>query len=162
VQFNPKSPKAIQGMKFQDEVLHALAQIFAEVIPVRDYLLAIDPYLSSQQLNFLEQTFGDIVVMVSPKDPVFVECVSLGGEHSRFPESKVKKFTGDNKFYAFGWDGGETKYIPSITWNAYARKLELFFQSGREFRRFSRRHITSIRKSCTGSCQFKALLEMYI
>ena len=161
MKFNPKSRQAIQGMKFQDEVQQELEQLFHEVVSSRDYLLAIDPCLSPQQLNFLEQTFGDIVVKQSPtSDPIFVECVSLGAENSRFPESKVKKFMGDNKFYAFGWDGGETKYIPSATWNAYARKLESFFRFGREFRKFSRGHITSVRKSCVGTEQFKTLLEV--
>ena len=161
MKFDHKSRQAIQGLKFQDDVLQDLKQVFEEVIPVRDYLLAIDPCLSSKQLNFLEQTFGDIVVKFSPtSDPVFVECVSLGYENSRFPESKVKKFMGDNKFYAFGWDGVETKYISSATWNAYARKLESFFLFGREFRKFSRGQITSVRKSYVGTDQFKTLFEM--
>ena len=161
MKFDHKSRQAIQGMKFQDDVLQSLTQVFEEVIPVRDYLLAIDPCLTSKQLNFLEQTFGDIVVKLSPtSDPIFVECVSLGYENSRFPESKVRKFMGDNKFYAFGWQGGATKYIPSTTWNAYARKLESFFLCGREFRKFSRGQITSVRNSCEGTEQFKILLEM--
>jgi hypothetical protein len=160
MKFNPKSRQAIQGMKFQDEVLQDLTQAFAEVIPVRDYLLAIDPCLSSQQLNFLEQTFGDIVVKQSPtSDPIFVECVSLGYENSRFPESKVKKFIGDNKFYAFGWENETTKFIPSATWNAYARKLEDFFMYGRQYRKFSRGNIRSVRKADVGTESFKGSLE---
>ncbi len=156
MKFDPKSRQAIQGLSFQAGVQEELEQLFHEVISSRDYLLAIDPCLSPDQLNFLEQTFGDIVVKQSPtSDPVFVECVSLGAENSRFPESKVKKFSGDNKFYAFGWDGGATKYIPSATWNAYARKLESFFRFGREFRKFSRTQIASVRKSWTGTEEFK-------
>ena len=159
MKFEPTSRQAIQGMKFQAEVQCELDQIFHEVISSRDYLLSFDPCLSSQQLNFLEQTFGDIVVKQSPtSNPVFVECVSLGAENSRFPESKVKKFSGDNKFYAFGWEGGPTKYIPSATWNAYARKLDSFFRFGREFRKFSRGQITGMRTSYTGTNQFKTLL----
>lgn len=161
MKFDPKSRQAIQGLKFQDDIQQELTQLFHEVISSRDYLLAIDPCLSSQQLNFLEQTFGDIVVKQSPtSDPVFVECVSLGAENSRFPESKVKKFSGDNKFYAFGWEGGPTKYIPSATWNAYARKLDSFFRFGREFRKFSRKQITSVITSCVGAKEFKTSLEM--
>ena len=157
---NPNSRQAIQGLKFQDEVLQELAKKFYEVIPVRDWLLSIDSALTSNQLNLLEQTWGDIVVKANPgEDPVFVECVSLGYENSRFPESKVKKFIGDNKFYAFGWEGVATKYIPSSTWNAYARKLKSFFLRGREFRKFSRGNITSVRNSCEGTEQFKILLE---
>ena len=160
MKFNPNSRQAIQGLKFQDEVLQELTKKFYEVTPVRDWLLSIDPALTSNQLNLLEQTWGDIVVRVNPEeDLIFVECVSLGYENSRFPESKVKKFMGDNKFYAFGWEGGETKYIPSATWNAYARKLDSFFRFGREFRKFSRGQITSVRTSCTGTDQFKTLLE---
>jgi hypothetical protein len=160
MKFDPNSRQAIQGLKFQDEVLRDLEKKFYEVTPVRDWLLSIDPFLTSSQLNLLEQTWGDIVVKTRPgEDPIFVECVSLGYEHSRFPESKVKKFMGDNKFYAFGWDGGETKYIPSSTWNAYARKLESFFRFGREFRKFSREHITIVRKSCVGTEQL-FLLEV--
>jgi len=160
MKFNPKSRQALQGMKFQDEVLQDLSQVFMEVIPVRDYLLAIDPCLSSQQLNFLEQTFGDIVVKQSPtSDPIFVECVSLGYENSRFPESKVRKFMGDNKFYAFGWENETTKFIPSATWNAYARKLEDFSMYGRQYRKFSRRNIRSIRRGALGSKTFRDSLE---
>ena len=161
MKFNPKSRQAIQGMKFQDDVLQDLTQVFAEVIPVRDYLLAIDPCLSSQQLNFLEQTFGDIVVKQSPtSDPIFVECVSLGYENSRFPESKVRKFMGDNKFYAFGWEDETTKFIPSTTWNAYARKLEGFFMYGRQYRKFSRGNIRNIRRGVMGSETFRDSLEV--
>ena len=161
MKFDPNSRQAIQGLKFQDEVLRDLENKFCEVTPVRDWLLSIDPSLTSNQLNLLEQTWGDIVVWVtSNADPIFVECVSLGYENSRFPESKVKKFMGDNKFYAFGWEGEATKYIPSATWNAYARKLESFFRFGRKFRKFSRGHITSVRKSYVGTEQFKTLLEM--
>lgn len=160
MKFDPKSRRAIQGLKFQDDIQQELAQLFYEVVSSRDYLLAIDPCLSQQQLNFLEQTFGDIVVKQTPEsDPIFVECVSLGGENSRFPESKVKKFMGDNKFYAFGWEGGDTKYIRSATWNAYARKLDSFFIFDREFRKFSREQITSVKRSCVGTDQFKTLLE---
>ena len=160
MKFNPNSRQAIQGLKFQDEALQELAKKLYEVVPVRDWLMTVDPHLSEVQLNVLEQTWGDIVVWVAPNaDPVFVECVSLGYEISRFPETKVRKFMGINKFYAFGWEGGTTKYIPSATWNAYARKLESFFQFGREFRKFSRGNITSMRKSCAGSDQFKTLLE---
>ena len=160
MKFNPNSRQAIQGMKFQDDVLQDLTQAFHEVIPVRDYLLAIDPCLSSQQLNFLEQTFGDIVVKLSPaSDPIFVECVSINYENSRFPESKVKKFIGDNKFYAFGWENETTKFIPSSTWNAYARKLEDFFMYGRQYRKFSRRNIRSVRKAEVGTENFRDSLE---
>ena len=160
MKFDSNSRRAIQGLKFQDEVLQELAKKFYEVVPVRDWLTTIDPHLSEVQLNVLEQTWGDIVVWVtSNADPIFVECVSLGYENSRFPESKVKKFMGDNKFYAFGWEGEATKYIPSATWNAYARKLESFFRFGREFRKFSRGQITSVRTSCVGTEQFKTMLE---
>ena len=156
MKFNPKSRQAIQGLEFQDSVQKELEQLFHEVISSRDYLLAIDPCLSSQQLNFLEQTFGDIVVKQSPtSDPIFVECVSLGYENSRFPESKVRKFVGDNKFYAFGWKDEITKYISSTTWNAYARKLECFFMHGRQYRKFSRQNIRNVRKASVGSETFR-------
>ncbi len=161
MKFNPKSRQAIQGMKFQDEVQQELEQLFHEVVSSRDYLLAIDPCLSPQQLNFLEQTFGDIVVKQSPtSDPIFVECVSLGAENSRFPESKVRKFMGDNKFYAFGWEDETTKFIPSSTWNAYARKLEDFFMYGRQYRKFSRQNIRNVRKSVTGCETFRDSVEV--
>jgi len=160
MKFNPNSRQAIQGLKFQDEVLVDLEKKFYEVTPVRDWLLSIDPHLSSHQLNLLEQTWGDIVVRLSPAhDPIFVECVSLGFENSRFPESKVKKFEGDNKFYAFGWEGEVTRYIHSSTWNAYARKLESFSHHGREYRKFSRWHISGMRKSCAGSGEFEMLVS---
>ena len=158
--FDPNSERAIRGLKFQEDVMRDLEDEFLSARSTRGWLSIIDPHLSEVQLNVLEQTWGDIVVWItSNADPIFVECVSLGYENSRFPESKVKKFMGDNKFYAFGWEGGETKYIPSATWNAYARKLESFVRFGREFRKFSRGHITSVRKSYVGTEQFKTLLE---
>ena len=160
MRFDPNSRRTKQGLKFQDEVQQELGKVFHEVTPVRDWLLSIDPHLSESQLNLLEQTWGDLVVRLSPAgEPIFVECVSLGGENSRFPESKVKKFNGINKFYAFGWDGGETKFIPSWTWNAYARKLESFQFEDVPFRAFTKWHITSVKKGCNGVLEFKALFE---
>ena len=73
--------------------------------------------------------------------------------------SKVKKFIGDNKFYAFGWENETTKFIPSATWNAYARKLEDFFMYGRQYRKFSRGNIRSVRKADVGTESFKGSLE---
>jgi hypothetical protein len=161
VRFDPNSRQAIQGLKFQGDVQKELEKIFYEVIPVRDWLLSIDSQLSSRQLNLLEQTWGDLVVRLSPQsEPIFVECVSLNYENSRFPESKVRKFSGDNKFYAFGWEGEITKYIPSATWNAYARKLGSLSHFGRPYRKFSRRHIRGVRKGCIGGNDFKSLFEM--
>ena len=160
MKFDPESRQAIQGIKFQDDVLQELLQVFVEVIPVRDYLLSFDPCLSTKQLNILERTFGDIVVKInSTSDPVFVECVSLGYEQSRFPESKIRMFIGDNKFYAFGWEGATTKFIPSSTWNSYASKLAPFFVQGRQYRKFSRQNINDVRKGVVGSKLFKELLE---
>ena len=89
-----------------------------------------------------------------------MECVSLGYENSRFPESKVRKFTGDNKFYAFGWEDETTKFIPSTTWNAYARKLEDFFMYGRQYRKFSRQNIRNVRRGVMGSTTFRDSLEV--
>jgi len=160
VKFNPESRQAIQGMKFQDDLQQDLALVFSEVLPVREYLLSFDPCLSTKQLNILERTFGDIVVKLSPtSEPIFVECVSLGYEQSRFPETKIRNFTGDNKFYAFGWKDEITKFIHSSTWNAYAYKLEDFFVGGRKYRKFSRQNIRDIRKGVVGSEMFRELLE---
>ena len=160
MKFNPNSSQAIRGLKFQDRVQQELGKIFHEVTPVRDWLLSIDPRLGESQLNLLEQTWGDLVVRLNPTgEPIFVECVSLLGEDSRFPESKVKKFNGDNKFYAFGWAGGETKFIPSWTWNAYARRLPSFHLGTRPYRKYARRHIKNVQKGCVGSYKFKALFE---
>jgi hypothetical protein len=142
-------------LKFQEDVLSDLEGVFFSAKPIRGWLTTIDPHLSEIQLNVLEQTWGDIIVTVDDRyDPIFVECVTLKGEDSRFPESKVKKFNGDNKFYAFGWDG-EVKFIPSSVWNADAKKLPRFHRKGRAFRKFSRKNITDIENGCLGPEKFR-------
>lgn len=158
--FDPTSRRAIQGLAYQESVLSELADVFFRVSPIRDWLKDIDVCLNSNQLNMLEQVWGDIVVFPdeSLMFPVFVECVSLNFENSRFPESKIRKFVGDNRFYAFGWEGAETKFISSAAWNSYASKLEMFSSHGRKYRKFSRYIINNVRKSCCGASEFKSLI----
>ena len=154
--FDPNSDRAIRGLKFQEDVLNDLEDEFLSARSTRGWLSIIDPHLSEIQLNVLEQTWGDIIVTLNDDyDPIFVECVTLKGEDSRFPESKVKKFNGDNKFYAFGWEGGAVKFIPSSVWNEYAKKLPRFYRKGRAFRKFSRKNITDIKNGCLGPEKFR-------
>jgi len=158
---NTSSEQYKRGMKLQNAVQQEFGEEFQEVIRVReDWLPSIDPYLRESQLSLLEKTWGDLVVRLTPKgEAIFVECVSLKDERSRFPESKVGMFEGDNKWYAFAWDGKLQKIIPSRTWNGYARKLESFSFRGSPYRKFTKWHIRNIRMGCTSVLEFKALLE---
>jgi len=110
----------------------------------RKWLLLNDPCLTDIQLNVLEHTWGDIVIidlnlLVSP---VFIECVSINCGKSIFPEHKVRRFEGINKFYCFGWDNIEFRFVRSSTWNSYARKLPQL----NNYRKFERSNIINLKK----------------
>ena len=103
--FNPQSLRAIRGLAFQDTVESCLDSKFQSVLNSRKWMLKHDECLSDIQLNMLEQTWGDVVI-IDPNIPypIFIECVSIGQDMSIFPEHKIKKFNGVNKYYCFGWD----------------------------------------------------------
>ena len=144
--FNPENPRAIRGLAFQKSVLDIVVNKFNSAIDSRVWLLSLDECLERIHLNTLEQTFGDIVVNDARLPyPIFIECVSIGQEDSIFPEHKVKKFSGKNKYYCFGWDK-EKRFVLSSTWNAYARKLPVW----ESYRKFSRTNIRNLRNQFIG------------
>jgi hypothetical protein len=142
--FDPDSERAVKGLAFQHLVQEKLALHFQTVMNTREWLLLQDPCLTDIQLNVLEHTWGDIIIidlnlLVSP---VFIECVSINYEKSIFPEHKIKKFQGKNKFYCFGWDDTTARFVHSTTWNAYARKLP----QKNNYRKFNRSNIIGLKK----------------
>jgi len=141
--FDPKSARAIKGLSFQNDVQDKLSSKFNSVINSRDWLLSIDPFLKIVQLNTLEHTWGDVVLFDERiQHPIFIECVSINHEKSIFPEHKVKKFEGLNKYYCFGWDD-EKRFVHSKVWNSYARKLKLVMNNN--YRSFTKNNITGLR-----------------
>jgi hypothetical protein len=156
--FDPNSPKAKRGMAFQKRIQAELAQLFPVVVDVREWLKKNDPSMSHNDLNQWEQKLGDIIIKLN--DSVFfVECVSVGPDSSPFPESKIKKFVGSNKWYAFGWDGYSTKFIHERTWNAYAKKLPEIQVNGRDYRELMRWNIENINKAQLGTTKFYEYLN---
>jgi len=161
--FDINSDRAQRGLKFQERIHHSIKTQHEKTKTTRDWLLDLDPCLSEIQLNVLERTWGDLVILDNKTGNAFafVECVSLKDEYSIFPESKVIRYNGDNKYYAFTWKGGPIKFIHSRTWNAYARKLKTKKIGKSTYREFTRKNIKSIRKSCcTSADKFLSLIEI--
>ena len=140
--FNPKSARAIRGLAFQKSVESMITPWFQRTWNSREWFLMQDKCLTDYQLNMLEHTWGDIVVVdLNLPYNIFIECVSVGSEKSIFPEHKVKKFEGSNKYYCFGWDD-EKIFVHSKVWNSYARKLPVVMEN---YRSFERKNIVSLR-----------------
>lgn len=156
--FEETSLRCRMGIKFQQRVLDEMSML-VQADNTREWFSKNDPKLSSYELNKLEQKYGDIVAVINDR-LVFVECVSVNHEgKSPFPESKIKKFVGDEKWYAVGWEGFGPKFIHSRTLNAYAKTLPKFIREGRRFRWLRRWHIRKIRKAYVGSDEFIKLMR---
>lgn len=151
--FDPGSERAIKGLAFQRLVQEKLTPYFQTVMNTRKWLLIHDPCLTDIQLNVLEHTWGDIIIidLNLPVSPIFIECVSINYEKSIFPEHKIKKYQGKNKFYCFGWGDTESRFVHSTTWNAYARKLP----QTHNYRKFNRSNIIGLKK------QFDCISDFY-
>ena len=140
--FDPQSPRAIRGLAFQKSVEAIITPWFQRTWNSREWLLLQDKCLTDYQLNMLEHTWGDIVIVdLNLPYKIFIECVSVGSEKSIFPEHKIKKFNGVNKYYCFGW-GDEKRFVHSNVWNSYARKLPIPMKN---YRSFLRKNITGLR-----------------
>lgn len=152
--FDPDSKRAILGLAYQQSVLGKLRGILDDVQDTRQWFLSIDPCLSDVQLNVLEHTWGDIVILDPALEyPVFIECVSINNERSIFPEHKITKFRGENKFYCFGWPD-EDRFVLSRVWNSYAKKLPYIGPEVGHYRRFSRSNIEGLRMQHNGVNKF--------
>ena len=120
--FDPKSLRTIRGLAFQKSIELELSPLFQKVWNSREWFLQQDKCLTDYQLNVLEHTWGDVVITDSNLPyKIFVECVSVGENRSIFPEHKIKKFEGVNKYYCFGWDD-DKRFVHSSVWNSYAHK----------------------------------------
>lgn len=121
--FDPESKRSVSGIEFQKKALDELRRAGAEVVPVSEWLLTLDPHLTDRQMWKLEKTWGDIVCKRKSGSLMFIECVTSSGETTPFPASKIGNFEGGNKWYLFGWDE-ERHFVPSIQWNVYANKID--------------------------------------
>jgi len=140
--FDPESDRAIRGLAFQAKVQSMLSLSFQKTMNTREWLLLQDPFLKDLQLNLLEHTWGDIVIFDQRiSHPIFIECVSLKGENSIFPNHKILKYTGENKYYCFGWDD-EVRFVHSVTWNSYVSKCD----SLKYYKKYTRSKIINLRK----------------
>jgi hypothetical protein len=156
--FDKNSLRCRMGFKFQQNVLSEISQV-VQATDTRGWFSKNNPKLNSYELNKLEQEYGDIVAMVGNR-LVFVECVSINHENnSPFPESKIKRFVGENKWYAVGWESYGPKFIHSRTLNAYAKHLPKFCREGRDFRWIRRQNIRGIKKGCIGASKFVKLIR---
>ena len=123
--FDPNSPRAQRGIKFQEYVLDDLRNAGMMATPIREWLQRVSPEITESAMNKQEKMLGDIVI-VSPSDGslVFVECCSmLEGKETRFPASKTENFNGILRWYALGWDGiDNVVFARSESWNRYVNK----------------------------------------
>lgn len=148
--FDPNSDRAVRGLAFQAKVQKAIEPWFQKTWSTRDWLLFQDPCLTDVQLNVLEHTWGDIIVFdTNVPYPVFIECVTLGYENSIFPNHKILKYNGENKFYCFGWDD-EMRFVHSKTWNSYVKKCD----SLTHYKKFTRTKILNLRNQYKNSDSF--------
>ena len=139
--FDPNSDRTARGLAFQTKVQENIEPWFQKTWHTRDWLLFKDPCLTDVQLNSLEHTWGDIVICdLNVPYPVFIECVTLGYENSIFPNHKIIKYNGENKFYCFGWDD-EMRFVHSRVWNSYINKCD----SLAHYKKFTRTNISSLR-----------------
>ena len=155
--FDPESERAIRGLQFQSNVQSSVSPWFQRTWSTREWLLLHDPCLDSIQLNTLEHTWGDIVIVdLNIPYPIFIECVSLKGENSIFPNHKILKYNGKNKYYCFGWDD-EMRFVHSRTWNSYVNKCE----SLKHYKRFTRSKIKNLKKQYLSADSFcEAMLQL--
>ncbi len=157
--FSYKSRRSKDGFAFQNRLLADINGAGIPAVDVRDYFLKEGENLgitySSFELCKFEHRFGDIRIERDGKE-IWVECVTINQEKSIFPERKVKKFRGKNRWYAFRvMEDHETIYfLPSRSWNAYAQKMENMTVHGKPFRRFGPKNILGFKNKIIGLDEF--------
>ena len=157
--FSYNSRRSKDGFAFQNKLLTQITASGIEASDVRQYFSEQGEKngrsFTTLELCNLEHRFGDIR-MVIDEEEYWVECVTINQEQSIFPERKVKKFRGRNRFYAFRvMDDHDTVYfLPSSSWNCYAKKMEDLVIHGKPFRRLSPENILSFRKKTVGLEEF--------
>ena len=155
--FDPTSERAIRGLKFESDVKESISPWIQRTLSTRAWLLESDPFLENVQLNLLEHTWGDIAIFdLNVPYPIFIECVSLKGENSIFPNHKIKKFSGQNKYYCFGWEN-EMRFVHSFTWNSYVSKCK----SLAHYKKFTRSNVMNLRNQHIDAHSFcEAVLQI--
>ena len=157
--FNPTSPRAIAGLKFQSDVLSELRDIQAitDVEDVRDYFSRIDPSLTHKQITILEKTWGDITFLIEDKRYWVECCFAMGDEHTSMCEIKRKNFTGSEKWYCWGkrTNPNDRIFIPSLVWKTYLGRTKLISKNGWRYRTMATKYIgANIRAAKIGITDF--------
>jgi len=153
--FDPTSPRAIAGLKFQKEVLEKLSITpgVQHVEDVREWLKRLNKNYTEYELNIGEKFNGDITFIAGEKR-YFVECCLAMGEVSRMSESKRRMFKGKNKWYCWGRldKPGSFCFLPSFMWSKYCKKLGLVAREGTVFRLVPRSILGNNLKAAKMSC----------
>lgn len=121
--FQEGSRRSEAGLGFQKKAFEEFKKLGVEVQTIEEWLHSMDPELTNKQIWALEKTWGDLVLKTKKGSHLFIECVTSSGDRTPFPESKIKMFSGSNKWYLFGWDD-ERHFVPSDSWNSYAGKIQ--------------------------------------
>jgi hypothetical protein len=157
--FSYNSRRSKDGFAFQDKLLTQITTSGIEASDVRQYFAKKGDesgrtFTTLELCNF-EHRFGDIRIVVDETE-YWVECVTINQEKSIFPERKVKKFRGRNRFYAFRVmeDHDTVYFLPSGSWNCYAKKMENMTVHGKPFRRLAPKNILTFRNKIVGLDKF--------
>ncbi len=159
--FSYKSRRSRDGFAFQNKLLEEIKSAGFDASDVRTFFTekgkSIGRNFTTTELCNFEHRFGDIRILVGDKE-VWLECVTINQEKSIFPERKIRKFKGNNRWYAFRvMDDHDTIYfLPSRSWNSYAKKMENLAVHGKPFRKLFPKNILSFRKKIIGLQNFLA------
>ena len=124
--FDPKSKRAIAGLKFQDEVLKNLQAEFPDIHfeMTWDFFKNQDPLLTNRELAIIEKVEGDITYIFNNQRHYIECCFAMGKKLSRLCEMKRKSFLGPNKWYCYGFAfSKDTVFIPSSAWNKHTQLI---------------------------------------
>ncbi len=153
--FSYQSRRSKDGFAFQNKLLAEIKDAGYEANDVRTFFekkgKTIGRNFTTTELCNFEHRFGDIRIPVGDRE-IWIECVTINQEKSIFPERKIKKFRGSNRWYAFRVmeDHDTVYFLPSSSWNSYARKLENLAVHGKPFRKLFPQNILSFRKKVVG------------
>jgi len=152
--FDPKSPRARAGLKFQDEVLEKLKVSFPEIKfeMTWDFFKNQNPDLTNRELAIIEKQEGDITYLLDGQRHFIECCFAMGKKLSRLCEMKRRSFIGQNKWYCYGFaHSEEIIFIPSFTWKNYTGHIE---KADKSCRMIPLKNIKSINAGCNGITEY--------
>ena len=125
--FNPNSPRAKAGLKFQQDVFDKLQEMFPEVEfeMTWDFYKKQDPSLTNKELAIIEKKQGDITYIYNGERRYIECCFAMSESYSRLCEMKRRSFIGPNKWYCYGFKNStDIVFIPSAVWKKYTSHIE--------------------------------------